>query len=357
MSLFKNMLSSNESLFVNRVALDYDYQPKLVPYREQHQHKMAMCIKPLFEKANGRNLFMFGPPGIGKTVACKHVLLDLDEQTDEILHFYINCWQLNSSYKIFVHLCEQLGQRFIQNKKTDELFRIIKQILNKKSVVFVFDEVDKLEDVSFLYSILEEIYRKSIFLITNYREWMNSLDERIKSRLIPESLEFKPYSEAETKGILKERISYAFAPSVWKDDAFSLVSDKTFKIKDIRTGMYLLRESGQAAEDESSRTVEVSHVKKALLKLDEFSVNDSDDLSDDSNFILDIVKQNSGSKIGDLFRIYESKGGNRGYKYFQRRISKLEQGKFVSCVKVQGKEGNTTIVSYVGDEVKRLSDF
>lgn len=357
MSLFKDILSSNESLFVNTVALDYDYQPKLVPYREMHQKKMVMCIKPLFAKANGRNLFMYGPPGVGKTVACKHVIAELEDETDDIIHFYINCWQINSTYKIFVHLCEELGHKFIQNKKTDELWRMIKQTLNKKSVVFVFDEADKLEDMDFLYTILEEVYRKSVFLITNYKDWINKVDDRVKSRLVPEMMEFLPYTAQETSGIIKERINYAFVPGVWDYDSIVLVSERTFKVKDIRTGMYLLKEAGLAAEDESSRKINVSHVKKAIEKLDQFTINNSDDLEDDTHFVLDIVKQNSGMKIGDIFKQYEALGGDRGYKYFQRRIAKLEQSKFVSCKKLLGKDGNTTIVTFVGDEVKRLSDF
>ncbi|MEA3429740.1 MAG: AAA family ATPase [Nanoarchaeota archaeon] len=357
MSLFKDILSSNESLFINPVALDYDYQPKLVPYRESHQKRMVVCIKPLFSKTNGRNLLIFGPPGVGKTVACKHVIQELEEETDDIIQFYINCWQINSTYKIYVYLCEQLGHKFIQNKKTDELFRILKHDLNKKSVVFVFDEADKLEDLDFLYTILEEIYRKSVFLITNYKGWVDRIDERVKSRLVPEMLEFAPYTGVETSGILKERIKYAFVPDIWNDDAFSLVAEKTLRMKDIRSGMYLLKESGLAAEDESSRSICINHVKNAVSKLDEFTIKNSEDLEDETHFILDIVKQNSGNKIGDLFKIYNKAGGGRGYKYFQRRIAKLEGSKFVSLKRVQGKDGNTTLITYIGDKVKRLSDF
>ena len=69
MSLFKGMLGSEESLFLNPVALDYDFMPKLIPYREQEQKHIATCIKPLFQQRSGRNLIITGPPGIGKTVA------------------------------------------------------------------------------------------------------------------------------------------------------------------------------------------------------------------------------------------------------------------------------------------------
>jgi len=89
--LFKDMLGSEESLFKNEVALNFDYQPKLIPFREIHQKTIASCIKPLFQKRNGKNLFIHGMPGVGKTVACRHVLDELPETTDEIIPLYINC--------------------------------------------------------------------------------------------------------------------------------------------------------------------------------------------------------------------------------------------------------------------------
>ena len=131
-----------------------------------------------------------------------------------IIPVYINCWKHNTTFKIFTEACEMLDFKFIQNKKTEELFKMIKQVFNKKSVVFVFDEADKLEDLDFLYMIMEEIYRKTIILITNYREWVTSLEDRIKSRLMPEMIEFRPYNYEETKGILKQRAEYAFHPGV-----------------------------------------------------------------------------------------------------------------------------------------------
>ena len=52
MALFKDMLSGEESLFKNEVALDFNFLPKLLPYREEQQKHMAYCIKPLLSKKN-----------------------------------------------------------------------------------------------------------------------------------------------------------------------------------------------------------------------------------------------------------------------------------------------------------------
>ena len=354
--LFKGILGSSESLFRNDVALDYSFIPKIVPYREKEQRIIAGCIKPLFEQKSGRNVFIYGQPGVGKTVALKKVLDELEEETEEIIPVYINCWQRNTTYKIIAEICEMMGFKFIQNKKTEELFRWIKQNLNKKSVVFVFDEVDKLEELDFLYMIMEEIYKKTIILITNYKEWAISLEERIKSRLMPEMIEFKPYNHEETKGILKQRAEYAFYPNVLNDDAFELIAKKTFELQDIRTGLHLMKESGLIAESKSSRKILPEHAQQALNKVDEFTIKNPGELATDEQMILDLVKSNSGKKIGEIFRCYQDGGGKLVYKSFQRKIEKLEKNKFISVEKTAGgDDGNTTIVK-VNSE-KKLTEF
>ena len=74
MGFFEDSLKADESVFADVDALDFDYQPKLVPFREKHQFKVAECIKPLFARRKGKNLVIFGGPGVGKTVSLKHVL-------------------------------------------------------------------------------------------------------------------------------------------------------------------------------------------------------------------------------------------------------------------------------------------
>jgi len=351
------MLKNGESLFRDEVALDYDFLPKLLPYRENEQHYLANSIKPLLQKRNGKNLLIHGPPGVGKTAATRFVLRDLENETEEVIPIYINCWKKNTTFKIAIDICEQIGYKFTQNKRTDELLEIIKKVLNKKSVVFVLDEIDKLEDLDFLYSILEEVYRKSVFLITNYKSWLNSLDERIKSRLTAELVEFRQYNAQETKGILNNRLKYAFASGVWEDNAFDIVAQRTAELADIRSGLYLLKEAGTIAEDKASRKITLEHVKAAIQKLNEFSVKKSTDLEDDIQFILGIIKKNNETRIGDLFKLYQKDGGSLSYKTFQRKIKKLEDAKFISTEKTEGgDEGNTTIVKYKGT-TKKLTDF
>ena len=335
--------------------LDYDFQPKLLPYRESEQQQFATAIKPLLQGHTGKNLFVYGAPGIGKTSACRHVLRELEETSEEIIPLYVNCWKENTTFKIFYRLCEDLGHKFIMQKKTSELFALIKQRLNKTAAVFVFDEIDKLEEMDFLYSLLEDVYRKSIFLITNYRDSYSEFDERLRSRLNPEFLFFRPYNELEIAGILRQRREYAFLPGCWNEEAFTEIIEKCTETKDLRIGLYLLREAGRIAEEKCAKKILPEHVAAAIIKVEDFHIKPKEGLPEDLQAILNLVRDNNGKKIGEIFAAYNEHLGEMSYKSFQRRILKLEESKFIITEKVSGKEGNTTLLHYAAD--KKLTEY
>lgn len=342
-------------MFRDTVFLSYDFQPKIVYGRENEQMRFAVAIKPLLQEHNGRNLFVYGPPGVGKTTACKHVLRELEEETAEVIPFYVNCWKENTTFKVFYKICEDLGYKFIQSKKTTELFGLIQQKINKKAAVFVFDEIDKLEDTDFLYTLLEDIYRKSLILITNYRDSYGELDERIRSRLGPEFLYFRPYNETEIAAILKQRRDYAFVAGSWEEEAFAEVSEKCAETKDVRIGLYIMREAGEIAEEKSSRHITPVHVAEAIKKVEDFHIKPKEGLEDDLKIILEMIRDHTGQKIGDLYEAYHQMGGEVSYKSFQRRILKLSEGGFITTEKVSGKDGNTTLLHYAAN--KKLTEF
>lgn len=352
MGLFKDILADNESIFLNEEALDPDYTPPIIKYRENQQGYIATCIKPLLIGRNGKNLFITGKPGIGKTVAVTHILNELNKETEEIETLYINCWKKDTAYKVVMEICEQLNYKFIQNRRTDELMKEIAKIINKKSAVIVLDEADKLTEVSIIYNLLEDLYKKSIILITNEKEWLAELDQRIRSRLMPEILEFQPYTFDETNGILKQRIEFSLVPNALENEAFELITKKTFEVKDIRAGLFLIKESANAAESEAAKRIRINHANKAVEKLNEFHIKSSTDLADDELKILELIKVNSGKSIGDIHKEYE-RISPIVYRTFFRKLKHLEKSKRIS-LQNEGV-GKSTVVIY-GDE-KKLSDF
>jgi len=259
----------DDSIFINPEALEQTYLPRLLPYREEQHKYIAECIKPLFNGRNGTNLLIVGAPGIGKTACVRYILRRLMEETENIMPIYINCWKRDTSSKIINEIANALDIKLLEKIPTDELFdRIILRLNKYDGIVFAFDEIDKVKDFDFLYRIIEDVPHKAIFLITNVSEWVAKVDRRLTSRLLLDNLEFKPYTFEETRGIIHERMKFAFIPDCWNYDAFETVTKKTFKSKDIRTGLFLMKIAGENAEKKGANKVEVEDIEKALKKLD-----------------------------------------------------------------------------------------
>lgn len=343
----KAAIRDEASLFKNEVALSYDFLPKVVPFRELQQQQVANAIKPLFVGRNGKNLVITGKPGIGKTVATKHLLREIDDNyPDDIITVFVNCWQLNSSFKVAEHICHQLGFRLTQNKKTNELFGIAEKMLNKSTAVFVFDEVDKAEEHDFLYELLENVYTKSMLLITNYPNWIDSLDDRIRSRLMPEMIHFKPYTQDEIKGILKERIQYAFIEQAFSDDALAIVAKKAHEVGDVRVGIYMLRQCGLLAQEKRLLSVTEEIAKEAIEMVpsykNEIKVRG---LGEEELGVYHLIRDCPASTMMALFERYQKNGGKGVYKTFTRRIKALEDANLVVCKNTGGgAKGNQTLV-------------
>jgi cell division control protein 6 len=259
------------SLLINPAILEQTFLPKLLPYREEQHKYLAECIKPLMNGRSGTNLIITGDVGIGKTACVRFILRMLMEETVNIMPIYVNCWKRDTSPKIINDIADQMGIKTTEKISSDELFDLLIEKFSKyDGVVFAFDEIDKVSDFDFLYRIVEDVPRKTIFLITNVGEWVAKVDRRLMSRLVPDRIDFKSYKFEEIKEILYERQKYAFAPNAWDYDAFENVIRKTFTAKDIRTGLFLMKASGEIAESRNATKIDLDDVNKALEKLEKF---------------------------------------------------------------------------------------
>ena len=358
MGLFDDILKGDESLFLDSIALDVDYTPPIIKHRENEQQYIATCLKPLFNNRSGKNLVISGSPGIGKTVATKQILEELKENNPQIKIIYINCWKKDTPFKIIVEMCNQLGLKFISGRNSDELMKEIIKLLNKSPCVIVLDEADKIDEQQIFYTLFEEIFTKSIICITNERGWLSKLDDRVRSRMLAEVLDFKPYNFTELKDILKERVKYGFVPDVLDQETFDLIAEKTFEIGDVRSGLFLLKNAGEEAEGKSRRTIILDDAKKAVGRLDEFQRKSTQLLGEEEEFILKVVKINSGISSKEMFDKYVNSGGKQAYSTFQRKLKNLDKSKFITVKDVNFGRGRTNKVTYGGPEnEKKLSEF
>ena len=337
--MFQDILHSSQSVFKNITVLDYDFQPDRIEYRENEQREIAKAVAPLIKGYPGKTLFVHGIPGIGKTTAVKQVMREVEAH--DVTTLYVNCWDDHSTHKVLAKLCYLLGNPFVQHKPTNELLLTLKSLC-KQPIVIVLDEIDKLEDTDVLYTLFESVPNKTIIMLTNYRSAYKKIDERVRSRLHTEFLEFKPYTREEVEGILKTRVSYAFNQPL---HILSSIVDTCHAVHDIRVGLYILREAGLSAENDNTLTITQEHVQCAISKVHEFYVKPVQQLDDELAMILNVVKQSSGQNIGNVYLVYQNQGGSQSYRSFQRKIAKLADGKFIRTEKGKGR-GNTTVLHY-----------
>jgi len=356
-----DFLGSEQTIFSNPDALDPDFIPKLLPHRENEQQFVATAIKPLFHGRTGISLIVSGPSGIGKTVSVKRVVMDLEEheEADNIVKININCWKANTTYKVLSEIATQLGLRFIQNLKTNELInKVMDRLKQYDGVVIVLDEADKAEDTDFLYHILENIKKRTIILLTNEPNINAQLDYRIISRLTPETLEFKEYTASETFDILKERLKYAFYQDTWDSDAFAELARVASRYKDIRVGITLLKITGELAEQDSSKKVTLKYVKEAAKRISTLKPAAANKtFKDEEILVLEICEKHSGKTTGELYKKYTSSGGEKSEKTFKRTLDSLKRKGLIKLKPTgEGFQGRSSIIEYLGPE-KKLTEF
>lgn len=358
MGIFDDMLKGDESLFLDSIALDVDYMPPVVKHREGEQGYIAQCLKPLFSRRSGKNVVLSGSPGVGKTVATKHLIDELKEQSGDIKSVYINCWKKDTPYKVVLEMCSQLGFRFTAGRNTDELIKEITNILNKSPCVIILDEADKIDEQQIFYTLFEDIFTKSIICITNEKNWLSKLDERVRSRMLAEVVEFNAYNYEEIKDILRERVNYAFVPNVLEDAAFEKIVEKTSEMGDVRSGLFLLKNAGEEAEGKSKRKIELVDAESAISRLDEFQRKSSTQLGEEEEFILKIVKNNSGLTSSKMHIAYQNAGGKQAYTTFQRKLKNLGKNGFITLSEINIGKGRSTKVTFgLAESEKKLEDF
>ncbi|MFH7880610.1 MAG: AAA family ATPase, partial [Candidatus Aenigmatarchaeota archaeon] len=202
------------SVFKNEEALYPEYLPNSLPHRENQIKFLADCINILAKNQKPSNIFVYGPPGVGKTAVVKFVIREFENYSG-IKCIYINCWEFNTSFSIIFEILRQIGifspRRGIAK---DEIFLKLVEYLekSKNNLVVALDEIDILikKDQEVIYDLLRigNYTKQKILLIfiSNNKYILKDLEERIKSSLDLEEIEFRPYTFLEMKEIVEERM-------------------------------------------------------------------------------------------------------------------------------------------------------
>lgn len=263
-----------KSVFKNEDVLNYDYLPGMLPHREGQIKQLSDSLNILLEGKRAQNVFIFGAPGIGKTASVKYVFREFESYSG-MKTLYINCWEYSTATSVLSKITQELGYPAPRHGwSKDETVEKFIETFNKgsRSLVVCFDEADQLtyKDNSILYDLtrVNQSLGKPMMLIfiSNNPHIFTDLEPRIKSTLNLEEIEFKPYTLAEMKDIMKQRTDLAF---------FSIETGVTLLVanavlnydSDVRVGLDCLLKAGRSSDEESSDRLKVNHVRQAVISL------------------------------------------------------------------------------------------
>ena len=318
-NIFSRTEKKEKRVFKDERFLYPEFVPERLPFRDSEIDSLVFALNPVTKGAKPQNIFVCGPTGVGKTVAVKFVLKQLEEFSDRAKASYFNCFEFNSRHSILSGIANLLGAAVPRRGiATDETYTKLIELLKKATFtpIAVLDEADQLpreELSSLLYDLLRVTEQQKnhicVVLVSNDEGFTASLDARVKSSLSPQAISFSAYSPQQLKQILQERSEFAFQKNALPADVVSVAAAHAAKLGgDARIAIESLLRAGREAERENSATVELKHLRKAFESVDAASsLKSLKFLGDDEKLLLSIVSSKQSIASGEIYSLYKKK--------------------------------------------------
>lgn len=331
-----------KALFVDREALNPEYVPSRLPFRDAQTKAVAQVLAPILRGSKPSNLLLYGKTGTGKTAVARYVLSKLEKEADKgnLVVSYVNTRLENTEYRTLAEFAKSLDLPKDEKipftglsigEVVGRMFRQIKK--NSIHTVLVMDEIDYLVR-TFGDSILYEFTRSnerlspgflSLVGISNDLKFKEGLDPRVLSSLSEEELVFPPYTVEELREILTERAKLAFRATAASTAAINLCAAMAgSEHGDARRAIDLLRIAGEVAEREGLRQIDDSCVRKASDKMEIDRIDEAiRSLPVQNKAILYSVSRfENGTNTGELYLAYTGLCKKMGIETLtQRRMS------------------------------------
>jgi Cdc6-like AAA superfamily ATPase len=247
--------------------------------RESDLSEMLALLNGSLYHGNGRNLFICGKPGTGKT-ACIHYVIDKMHRCAvksgiPLAVGYVNAGRTRTPYFTMLEILKNLGLNIPASGW--QMFRLkgaFEQLLHKKAVVLAVDEFDALllNQRDPLVYYLSRQPRTTLILISNKLEDVSTLPPRLLSTLRPKIMMLQSYTADEAKTILKDRASRALYPNTATDELLNTIAEAAAQAEDIRLGFAVLLSAAHLAEEKGKGLIDVDDVEQALRDCGQISL-------------------------------------------------------------------------------------
>ncbi len=152
---------SDSKIFANREVLSPHYIPKKLISRAKEINSIERALAPSLKGERGRNLFIYGKTGTGKTSCTKYVLDEVKGIPNSKAKIsYINCKIYNSRYRVLNKIVsDHLPTYAKRGYGTVDLYEKLTNWIEEdnKILVAILDEIDVVKDLDDLVYTLTRI--------------------------------------------------------------------------------------------------------------------------------------------------------------------------------------------------------
>jgi cell division control protein 6 len=380
-------LFKESKIFADREVLSPHYLPQNLLFRDKQIDDIIKALTPSLKGERGRNLFVYGKAGTGKTSCVRHVIDEVKKLSVVKARLsYINCRIYNSRYRVLSKIVSD-HLPFVA-KRGYGLVEIYEKIINwieedGKVLVVVLDEIDMVKDLDDLVYTLtranSDIRSGGITIVgvSNRIDFKEMLDSRTLSTLYERELAFPPYNSNELAAIIKDRVEKGFKAGVIGMDLIALVAAVAAKESgDARLALKVLSRAGERAEEEGRSRVNEEDINEAQKDAEEEVAYDViSTLPEHQKLVLYSIallsiqggryrKLSEGNDTyifsGEVYNKYSRISDTlsrepKSSRWYRKYISDLEmQGLIETCESGKGIRGHTKLIklSYPAEKIK-----
>src|SRR5437867_4978005 len=270
----------------------------------------------VFSSSKGKsvhNLLIFGPAGTGKTMVAKWFMRKVFPENS----VYVNCWEQRTRHKIMQEILHQVGYIIHGRESTSELAKKLEKLERKR--VICLDESHQMETDS-LYSLTTN--SSGIIMISDRPFSQFKVDERFRSGLCLNEIEFKKYSVQELVKIMTRRLRDE-SDREFDDDALFLIAEVSSG--DARIAIQTLNFAMQRAHLHDRIQLTSNDIIEATRSMGNYRNSMLlSSLNEHQKAIYDILKISKTMDSGKLYDQYSKTVKNhvvdRGYRNYVRRM-------------------------------------
>ncbi len=380
-------LFKESKIFANREVLSPHYMPDVLPFRDKQINDIVKSLTPSLRGERGRNIFIYGKTGTGKTSCMKHVINEVRSlPVVKVRISYVNCRIYNSRYRVLSKIASDHLPLYA--KRGYGVVEIYEKIINwieedGKVLLVILDEIDIVKDLDDLVYTLTRANSDlrsggiTIVGISNKTNFKEQLDPRSLSTLYENELVFPPYNSNELATILEDRAAKGFRPGVIRQETLRLAAAIAAKESgDARLALKIISKAGELAEEHGLTGINAKEVQAAAQDAEEeIAYEVISTLPEHQKLVLYAIAllELQGSRYkklvdgddslmfsGEVYARYAKlseslKRDAKSNRWYRKYITDLEmQGLIVTYQSGKGVRGHTKLVklSYPANKIK-----